>query len=153
MGTAGAIRNAEKYIQNESFLVMHSDVLIDIDLSDLLDFHNEEKYLSTIALVTVPDPKKYGMVKVKGINLIDFLEKPPIKKDSNLISAGVYILEPQVLKLIAQHNFKSMEKEVFPLLAKEGKMSAYLNAGQWFDLSHTDAYQKAKKSFKYRVVS
>ena len=149
LGTAGAIWNARKYIRGGPFLVMHGDVLSDIDLADMIDFHSGEGSVATLALTTADDPRQYGMVRVKGTSVVEFSEKP--RSDtwkSNLIHAGVYILEDRVFESFSDQVPSMIEKEVFPKLAQRGKVSAYIFEKQWFDISYPEDYEAALKSFR-----
>ena len=82
------------------------------------------------------------MVKVKGSRIIHFLEKPKEKRDSNLISAGIYVLNPEIFKYMKGAKKLSMEHDVFPMLAKDGELSAYIHSGKWFDVSYPKMYKK-----------
>ena len=62
LGTAGGIKNAQKFIQDSPFFVINGDVLTDIDLTKMLEFHRKKKALATIALIKVKDPSSYGLV-------------------------------------------------------------------------------------------
>jgi NDP-sugar pyrophosphorylase family protein len=150
LGTAGALLKAKKHLKNGPFLVIHGDVLSNIDVQDMIGFHDGKKYLATLALTTVDDPRRCGVVRVKGIDLVEYDEKPLRKKHkSNLIHAGIYILEPEAFDYFPRKKKASMENDVFPKLANEGKIAAYLFEGQWFDISYPKYYEKALKSFKF----
>jgi NDP-sugar pyrophosphorylase family protein len=104
-------------------------------------FHKENKALATVALTTAKDPSKYGVVKLKGSRIVEFVEKP-LKPPSNLINAGLSILEPEIFDYVPEGP-GSMEKEIFPKLAKEGRLYGYSFDGQWFDTGTMDAYEEA----------
>lgn len=144
LGTAGPLFSLRDSLKN-SFLVCNADELKDIDLMDLFSFHNENGAVATVALTTVSDPKKYGSVKMKGSNIIEFVEKPKKEITSRLISCGTYVLSPEIFQYI--NKGKSMlETNVFPKLAREGKLAGYVTEGTWIDTS-TD-FEKAQKEWK-----
>lgn len=149
LGTAGALKKAKRFLESGPFLVIHGDVLSNIDIQDMIGFHDGKSYLATLALTTVDNPSLCGVVRVKGIDLVEYDEKP-LKNNykSNLIHAGIYILEPKVFDYFPKKKKASMEKDVFPRLASEGKIAAYLFEGQWFDISYPKYYEKALQNFK-----
>lgn len=146
LGTGGPLIKAKDLLnEDEPFLVLNGDVVTDLDIRRLIEFHREKKGLATIALVQVPDPTRYGSVEKdwEG-HVVDFVEKPePGKAPSNLINAGVYVLEPQVLDYIPDGRTVSIEREVFPILAKEGKLFGFETHGMWMDIGVPDDYLRA----------
>lgn len=151
LGTAGAILKTKKLLGKAPFLVIHGDILSNIDLEDMINFHDGEKFLTTLALTTLKDPRKCGVVTVKGASLTEYNEKPSDKNyKSNLIHAGIYILEPEAFEYFPKRGFSSMERDVFPKLASENKAAAYLFEGQWFDISYPKNYGQALKNFRFK---
>ena len=101
LGTGGAIRFAAEGIDGP-FFALNGDSLRETDLDALVAFHRERPKRATILLTPVEDPTRYGLVRVNGDGqVLSFLEKPrPEEIDTNLINAGLYVLEPDVLDLI-----------------------------------------------------
>lgn len=147
LGTGGPLRLAKKHL-TETFVMCNADELKNIDLIDMYLFHKENNSLGTIALTTVEDPSHYGVAKLKGNQILEFIEKPAKENSpSNLISAGLYILEPQIIDLISE-DVASIERDVFPKLAQQGKLFGYPFEGQWFDTGTLERYEKAIKGWK-----
>ena len=147
LGTAGPIRLAKPYL-NETFIVCNVDELKEIDLREMYSFHKQNHATATIALTTVKDPSIYGVAILKGNRILDFVEKP--KKGaspSNLINAGLYMMEPGTINYIPEGN-SSLEKDVFPKLAKEGKLFGYPFGGQWYNTGTLELYEQAIKGWK-----
>ena len=147
LGTAGPLKLAKPHITG-TFVTENSDELKDIDLHDMYLFHKENKALVTIALTTVDNPSAYGVAKMQGGRILEFVEKP--KKDdapSNLINSGLYMMEPEVLGYIGD-GFSMLEKDVFPKLAQEGKLFGYPFSGQWYNTGTLELYEKAIKEWK-----
>lgn len=145
LGTGGPIKHAEDLLNDELFLALNGDVLSDIDYRRLLNFHKEKGGYATIALVQVPDPSRYGAVEHDWEGRITrFVEKPePGRAPSNLINAGVYVLEPEVLEYIPSGRRVSIETEVFPKLAEERKLYGFEHHGFWIDIGLPEDYLKA----------
>ncbi len=147
LGTAGPLRLAKEELQ-ETFIVTNSDELKDIDLTDMYRYHKESGALATIALTTVDDPSAYGVAEMKGNFILRFVEKPA--KDeapSNLINSGLYMFEPEVLDYIKE-GFTNLEKDVFPVLAQEGKLAGYAFSGQWLNTGTLELYEQAIQEWK-----
>ena len=147
MGTAGPIRLAKQFL-TETFIACNADELKDIDLADMYISHKENKGAATVALTSVDDPSSYGVAKLQGNRILEFVEKPKKEKaPSNLINAGLYIMEPEVIDYIPL-GYAMLEKDVFPKLASEGKLFGYPFSGQWFDTGTLERYERAIKEWK-----
>ena len=125
LGTSGALKHAEKYIE-EPFLVFNGDSYLDLDLCTLIRFHEKKRamdrrYLGTIVLTTVPDVRDFGSVSVDENNrVLSFDEKSGNKHASNQISAGIYVLEHDFLTHIPTSMKVTLERETFPTIMKAG---------------------------------
>jgi len=145
LGTAGPLRLAKKYLK-DSFIVSNGDELKDINIPRMFRLHKRKDALATIALTTVDDPSHYGVARLDGSRIIEFVEKPS-HAPSNLINAGFYILEPEVIDMIP-NGFSMLEKDVFPKLAQLGRLRGFPFAGQWFDIGNIERYKIAEKNWK-----
>jgi len=147
MGTGGAIRLAKDKLP-KTFIVSNGDELKKLDIMEMYDTHKKNNALATIALTTVDDPSAYGVAKLDGNRIIEFVEKPK-KKDapSNLINAGFYILDHEVVDMIPK-GFCSLEKQIFPKLAEQGRLFGFPFSGQWFDTGNLERYERALKNWK-----
>jgi mannose-1-phosphate guanylyltransferase len=147
MGTSGPIRLASKML-NTTFFVSNGDDLKSLDLQDMYFFHKENRGLVTIALSSTDDPSKYGVANLNGNHIMEFVEKPKKQNaPSNLISAGLYIMEPDVLNYMPD-GFGKLEEEVFPKLASEKSLIGYSFIGQWMSVNSQEEYQAAIKKWK-----
>ncbi len=147
LGTAGAIKNAQDFF-DDTFLVFNADILSDIDFTEMIRFHKDRKALATIAATRVDNPWDYGVMEHDGNGFITgFKEKPkPHESDSNLINAGVYIFEPELLDHIPQGKTVSIERETYPQLLQGGhKMAIYNRCSYWLDLGTPQKYLKVHR--------
>ncbi|PZD97014.1 NDP-sugar synthase [Paenibacillus sambharensis] len=144
LGTAGAIKNAE-HLLGERFLVFNADVIQKVDILPLIEFHKQHGGSATIGLTRVEDPSQFGVVDITPSGrILKFIEKPPIgQAPSDLINAGVYLLDRQVLSLIPAGREVSIERETFPLLIQQG-LGAYgcHMRGYWLDMGTRERYRK-----------
>lgn len=145
LGTAGAIKNAEALIGDETFLAFNGDVLTSVDLSSVVEFHRERGAVGTIVLTPVEDPSAFGVVPTDPDGRVQrFVEKPPPGTvDTNLINAGIYVLEPDLLASIPAGEAVSIEREVFPLVASSGRLFATPTDAYWMDIGTPQKYLQA----------
>jgi mannose-1-phosphate guanylyltransferase len=144
-GTAGALKYAEEFL-HDRFLMLNGDVLTDLDLSAQIAQHEATGATGTLALVPVPDPSSYGLVRLREDKSVEeFLEKPApgTVLDTNLISAGAYVLERSVLDLIEPDRKVSIEREVWPRLVGEGLYGFDDQDAYWLDIGTPERYLEA----------
>jgi len=147
LGTAGAVKNAEQYL-DESFLVLNGDIFTDLDLTAMIAAHTKRGAMITIALTPVDDPTQYGLIDTDDKNRITrFLEKPGLDQvTTNMINAGTYVLEPEVLSDIPKQTKFSFEHQVFPPLLERGEpIYAYPSSCYWIDIGTPQKYQQLNR--------
>jgi len=141
-GTAGAVKNVEGYL-DDVFLVFNGDILTDIDLTAMMAFHRARKANVTIALTPVEDPSAYGVVETEADGRVRrFVEKPPREEaTTNLINAGVYILDSDVLPHIPANERYMFEHDLYPkLLARGVPVYGFPSEGYWIDIGTPEKY-------------
>jgi len=149
LGTAGPIKLASVgTAMSQTFIAMNGDVIAQIDLRDMVRRHEQSKGLITDALHEVEDPTRFGVVQMDARNRIElFVEKPSRRAaPSRLVNAGIYAIEPEVLRLIPDNRRVSLEREIFPALAKEGRLYGFEFSGYWFDIGNFTDFRKANFS-------
>ena len=142
LGTAGAVKNAEKYLDS-TFVVLNGDIFTGLDIAAMFDFHVKTKAKATIALTWVDNPCAFGVVETDSNHRIQrFVEKPlPDEANTNWINAGVYILEPEVLEQVPEKVHYMFERGLFPHLLELGEtMCGYQFRGQWLDMGTPEKY-------------
>ena len=148
LDTAGAIRFAADHARlDSSFLVVNGDVLTDLDIHALLDFHRARGAEATVSLVAVEDPSRFGVVATDPTGRVEaFVEKPVMgEAPSNLVNAGTYVLEPSVLDRIPEGGRVSIERETFPALVAEGSLFAQASSAYWIDAGTPPQYLQANR--------
>jgi NDP-sugar pyrophosphorylase family protein len=154
LGTAGPIKLASKTTHlDETFVAMNGDVIAQIDLEDMLDQHRKTGAKITDALHEVKNPGRFGAVQLNAENRIRrFVEKPHTDEaPSHLINAGIYVIEPDVLQVIPDGRKVSLEREIFPNIANEGKLFGFPFSGDWFDIGDVSDYRKANFTLLHEV--
>ena len=146
LGTAGALKNGAELVGDETFLAFNGDILTDVDLGELVRFHRERDAEATIFLTPVADPSAFGVVPADPQGrVLGFIEKPPPgEAPTNLINAGVYVLEPSILDRIPKDEVYSAERQLFPQLVDEGAgLFATTSRSYWRDIGTPDSLLNA----------
>ncbi|MFD0854984.1 sugar phosphate nucleotidyltransferase, partial [Actinomadura adrarensis] len=146
-GTAGSVRNAAEALRDDRFLVISGDALTDIDLTDMVRFHERNGALVTIGLKRVRDPLEFGIIIVDEDGRIQrFLEKPTWGQVfSDTVNTGIYVMEPEVLDHVAGGTAVDWSGEVFPKLLAEGApLYGYVADCYWEDVGTHASYMKAQ---------
>ena len=152
LGTGGAIGFAGRELEG-SFFALNGDSLREADLGELVAFHRSSGAKATILLTPVADPSRYGLVRTAADGRVEtFLEKPrPEEIDTDLINAGLYVLEPEILDLVPPGRAVSIEREVFPRLAAEGSVFGTALPGYWLDVGTPETYLQAHRDVLERI--
>jgi mannose-1-phosphate guanylyltransferase len=145
LGTGGGIRNTANLLADcDQVVIFNGDVLSGHDLAAQLAFHKKNQADITLYLTQVEDARAYGCVELlENKQIKSFLEKMenPI---SNLINAGCYIFNRQIIDQIPQNKVVSVERDTFPnLLANNAKVFGYLDNSYWLDIGTPAALVKA----------
>ncbi len=146
LGTAGALKNAQTEVGDDTFFVFNGDVLTDVDLEAVLSFHRDRKAEATILLTPVEDPSAFGVVPTQDDGRVTgFIEKPPRHEaPTNMINAGIYVLEPSVLARIPVAREWSAERALFPQLVSENApIYGFSTDAYWMDVGTPDKYLRA----------
>ncbi|MBI2860636.1 MAG: NDP-sugar synthase [Chloroflexi bacterium] len=147
LGTAGAVKNASRYL-DDAFVVLNGDIVTGIDLSEMARLHRQVRPRVTMALTPVDNPTMYGVVETTDCGLVKkFVEKPGWDRvTTNLINAGIYIIEPAVLDYVAESTMVMFEDYVFPRLLEQGEpVLAYPSDAYWIDVGTPEKYLKVNQ--------
>lgn len=146
LGTAGAIKNAEKLILSDPFLAMNGDSFCQVELDKFVDFHIAKKALATIVLTKIEENKDCGLVVISSSGKIkSFTEKTKIDDSgSGFVNAGIYIFQRDILSLIPKDKNYSLEYNLFPAIIEKG-IYGYTTRANLIDIGTPERYEKAKK--------
>jgi mannose-1-phosphate guanylyltransferase len=146
LDTAGAIAFAAREAGiDETFVVLNGDVMCDLDIARLVEFHRARGAEATLHLTPVPDPSAFGVVELADDGSVRrFVEKPPPgTAPSNLINAGAYVLEPSVIERVPAGRKFSIERDVFPAIVAHGGIYGLATEDYWIDTGRPDTYLQA----------
>jgi len=146
MGTAGGIAKVRNFI-NDPFVVVSGDLFVDADLSDLVSFHKKSGAAVTMALTEVANPVEYGIVGLDDDGRIDRFKEKPSEEEvfSNLINAGIYVIEPEVLDKVPEGRKFDFSRDLFPILREEGTLFGRKLDGIWMDIGRPEDLLRANR--------
>lgn len=125
--TGGRIKRIKKYIGNEPFLLTYGDGVSDIDIKELIKYHNKNNKIVTLTAVTIP--QRYGVLDLDENNIVkSFREKDNL--DGSLINAGFMVCEPKIFDYI-KDDLTVFEKEPLEKASKNNEIIAYKHDGFW----------------------
>lgn len=142
LGTGGAVKHAQQYASDPTLLV-NGDTFFDADLDGLLAWHADKKRAVTLSLVAVEDTSRFGRVSLHPNGLVEgFREKDSGDGGKGLINAGFTLLSLETIKSLPAHRQFSMEHEIFPVLARMGQMTGFIQEGAFFDIGTPESYDE-----------
>lgn len=140
LGTAGSLKLLKKKI-TKPFLVINGDVLTKIDYSHLIKFHENNKSEITICVREHRTKIPYGITKIKDLNIVEIEEKPEL---IHFINAGIYCLNPSILKLIPKNTYLDMTELIKLAKKKNFKIKAFLVHEYWQDVGYPEILNSIK---------
>lgn len=159
LGTGGGIKNIESAIARGTFIVINADILIDLNLDKVVEFHHKKKGAATLVLREDPEVERYGAIEVdrKGqirnilgsvIPSISPLSGVKEKKLRRLMFTGVHIMEPRVMDFIPPGKFYAITDAYIKMLQDGEKLFGYPMRGYWNDIGVPDRYKKADQDMR-----
>jgi D-glycero-alpha-D-manno-heptose 1-phosphate guanylyltransferase len=153
LGTGGAVKHAERFATDPTLLV-NGDTFYDADLADLLRFHRAMDASVTLSLMPVDDPGRYGTVLVNSDGKVTgFHEKQEVSSGPGLINAGCSLLSAEFIRELPGGREFSMEQEIFPPLARSGRMFGLCQDRAFFDIGTPASYDAFKQFVRDRTGS
>ncbi|MBI5648853.1 MAG: NTP transferase domain-containing protein [Chloroflexi bacterium] len=144
LGTAGPLALVEGL--DATFLVTNGDVLTNLDLRNLIDFHRAEGGVATIAMHERKIKIDLGVIQRNGGNaIIGYIEKPTYEFH---VSMGIYVFEPRVLAHIPRGQYFDFPDLVLRLIEQRERVIGYPFDGYWQDLGRADDYEQAIQEFE-----
>lgn len=127
--TGGRLKRIKDYLNDETFCFTYGDGVSNINITDLILFHKEQKKLATIT--AVKSPARFGAIEFEDNKAIKFKEKP--EEEMGYINGGFFVLETEVINLI-DNDLTVWEKEPLEKLSRDGNLSAYKHNGFWMPM-------------------
>jgi dTDP-glucose pyrophosphorylase/predicted transcriptional regulator len=145
LGTAGGLSLIEEEIE-KSIVVMNGDILTNIDFQNFITYHEERESMMSMCVKEYDFQVPYGVVKLnEDSDIEDIVEKPV---HNFFVSAGVYLINPSVLKFIEKDKRLDMPELYRMVREDDGKVSAFPIREYWLDIGKLDDFKKAQSDFK-----
>lgn len=151
-GTFTPLIKIDSHWFSEPIVVSNGDELKELNLKEMIDYHRQKEGVATVGLVKVENPQVYGAAKLDGDKISEFIEKP---KDppSSYINSGLYIMNPEIKNYFPKgKKFAMVENDLFPQLAKEGKLFGYKFEGKWQDIGTFERWEEAIKKWNSKKI-
>ena len=149
LGTGGAIKNAQRYLEKE-FLVLNGDSYSNLDLKSFLEFHRRKESEFSMVLTEIEEGSQYGKVILEKEKIKDFVEKG--KSEGGLINGGIYLFSPKVFDFIESGKNVSLERTVFPELIRNANIYGYVHEGYFMDIGRPETYNQFKRDVLETLV-
>ena len=143
MGTAGAL-SLLKEKPTEPFFVMNGDLLTNVNFEHLHDFHIANNSIGTMCVREYDFQVPYGVVNIDGSNILSIEEKPTHKF---FVSAGIYMLSPNVLKYIPENQFYDMPTLFEKIISEKQNAISFPLREYWLDIGRMEEYKKANEEY------
>ena len=128
---------------DDTLLMTYGDTISSLNVNDMVAFHKKNNSIATMALTTVSNPQKYGMVMLEGNKVNEFIQKPKKSVKSYSVSAGYFLFEPEIFKHISR-DMKNLEQDLFPKLARKGLLYGYPFQGLYLNVNSEQDLRKAR---------
>lgn len=145
LGTGGALGLLPREEINKPIFIINGDVLTSLDLIQFLDFHDTKDAVATMCVREYEYQIPYGVVGIKGSDLISIVEKPTQKF---FINAGVYILEPNLVKSVPANTHLDLPVILQKQLTMGKKVQTFPIYEQWIDVGHLEDFKTAQRQKK-----
>jgi NDP-mannose synthase len=149
LGTAGPL-NLVRDKLDDTFIVMNGDVLTDLDFAKLISFHRSHKAKATISLSKRTFPIEFGVIDIDDHNYFKaWTEKPSFEY---LISTGIYLFEPETLKVLPRAGFFNVPDFIQRLRNENYAVLGYIHSGYWLDIGRPADYEKACLDYEDKKI-
>lgn len=148
--TGGGIKNAQAFLDGETFVVLNCDAILDLDLAAVLDAHRRTQAIGT--LVLRPDPKaaEYGLLEINAAGRVRRLRGEPAEVDepvSAYMFTGCQILEPRIFDFMPEEKPFSTTRETYPALLRTGEpLYGFVHTGPWMVVDTTEDIARATQA-------
>lgn len=143
LGTAGALSLIKQKME-QSFVVMNADILTELDFNELLKAHQKSGALMSVCVREFHHQVPYGVIKQKN-GFITHIEEKPMQ--SFLVSAGIYVCEPQILELLEKNAYLDMP-ELIQKVMQKGRANTFLIEDYWIDIGRLEEFKRANDEIK-----
>ena len=154
LGTGGGIKEAEKFLNTDSFFILNGDILTDINLDNLATFHQQGHFETTLALKEAAKNDDFSLIEVKENQIVGFPEKPQKTSNTPFFFTGVHLMNRSVLKNIPEHQKTCIVRDTYVPRLKTGlKIGAFISEGYWNDLGTIERLNETSQLLTNKKIS
>jgi len=128
--TGGRVKKIQEYINEDTFMLTYGDGLIDLNIDELVNFHN--KHGKAMTMTTSQPDGRFGAVELNGNQVTQFIEKP--RGDNSWINAGYFVCNKKVFNFIKDDENEVLEKSPLESLANQNELFTYKHNGFWMPM-------------------
>ena len=128
--TGGRVKKIQEYINEDTFMLTYGDGLIDLNIDELVNFHNSHGKAMTMT-TSQPDGR-FGAVELNGNQVTQFIEKP--RGDNSWINVGYFVCNKKVFNFIKDDENEVLEKSPLESLANQNELFTYKHNGFWMPM-------------------
>lgn len=143
-GTAGALSLLPEKPELP-FIVMNGDLLTKVNLSSLLDFHDEHHNIATACVREYAQQVPYGVVEIEGAHVTQLVEKPVYRY---FVNAGIYALSPEAMEKVPEQAFYDMPTLIDEVLAEKGNVGGFPITEYWMDIGQMPDFEQAQADYE-----
>lgn len=133
LGTGGGLKKCERFLSDDDFLVLNGDVIMDLDIAALLDFHAQKKSRATVVLYPHSQSALIGPVGVRGERVADFKNFLGTGLDSGFVYTGAAVLSPEIFNYLVPE-FSSIVYTAYIEFIMQDALNYFVHRGYWYDI-------------------
>ena len=146
--TGSRVKQAEKYINSEPFLLTYGDGLTDLNINETIKFH--EKHQGYVTMTSAQPDGRFGALEITNNQVVSFKEKP--RGDGSWINAGFFVCDSEIFKYIDNLEAEILEQKPLQKLAKEGQLFTYKHHGFWMPMDTLRDKMKLEKMWVENIA-
>ncbi len=150
LGTGGGIKKVQSILSGDTFLLINGDILVDLDLGELSDFHKEKGGAVTMVLREVSDPEAWGCIKIDSDDRVRQIRTLPQDFGEGMrlrMFAGIHIIEPRLFHYLPPPGFSNLMDTYVEMILKGEDIRGYTMKGYWADIGTPERYEAVKADF------
>lgn len=141
--TGGRLKRAQKFLEDDTFMLTYGDGVSDVNIKKLLEFHKSSGRLAT--LTAVQPQGRFGVLDMDEMDRITSFQEKPKNSSTAWINGGFFVLEPKIFDYIKDGDKTIWEREPLMNLAHDGELCAYKHNGFWHPMDMLKDKQELNK--------
>jgi NDP-sugar pyrophosphorylase family protein len=155
LGTGGGIKKVQHLLSEGPFLVINSDILIDIHLDEVITFHKRKKAIATLVLREDRDVDTWGVVEINASDQVRRILGQPSRSEPGLVKrmfTGIHVMDPRVFRYLPGDGYHNIMDAYLEMIRNDERIIGYGTKGYWMDIGTPDRYQKTQQDLHRGVL-